>query len=74
VKLAIINVLIIVLIALVQTVVRLENYHYANVVGFCSEYNIKDPKQRIEREECQHTKQIRNIWMQHLYAAFTNRW
>jgi len=74
VKLTLIAVLMIVLIALVQTVVRLENYHYANLIGLCSEYNIKDPKQRTEREECLHLKQTRNNWMQHLYAAFTDRW
>lgn len=33
-------------------VVRLENYHYANFLGACSQYNIADPAQRITRESC----------------------
>ena len=32
------------------SVVRLENYRQANLVGMCSHYNIEDPIQRVQRE------------------------
>lgn len=73
-KSSLIALLTIIVLTLIQAVTRLENYHYANQIGLCSEYNIKDPQQRIDRETCLHSKQTRNSWMQHLYAALTDRW
>jgi len=48
----IIAVLAVALVVLASAVVRLENYRYANFVGFCTEFDIKQPVQRIEREKC----------------------
>ena len=44
--------LVVVTVWLGSAVVRLENYRHANVVGMCSKYNISDPIQRIQREDC----------------------
>ncbi|MGY4459671.1 hypothetical protein ACVWYI_003631 [Bradyrhizobium sp. LB13.1] len=47
-------------------VVRLENYHYANFVGSCSQFNIKDTRERIEREACLERAETRTNWAWHL--------
>jgi hypothetical protein len=47
-------------------VVRLENYRCANFVGMCSKYNIADPIQRIQREDCLEKTQSRTHWFGHL--------
>ncbi|OPY98956.1 hypothetical protein A5906_30845 [Bradyrhizobium sacchari] len=47
-------------------VVRLENYHYANFVGLCTQFNIKHPLERIEREACLTRTETRTNWAWHL--------
>ena len=54
------------LVVLASAVVRLENYRYANFVGFCTEFDIKQPVQRIEREKCLEAAQTRTHWFWHL--------
>ena len=44
--------LVLLTIWLGSAVVRLENYRQVNLVGMCSQYNIADPIQRIQREDC----------------------
>ena len=54
-RIACISVIAVLVIALVMTnsaVVRLENYRYANAVGFCDEYDVANPMQRIKRGNC----------------------
>ena len=46
-----------------SAVVRLENYHYANLLGFCPQYNIADPVQRIQREDCLANTETRTGWV-----------
>jgi hypothetical protein len=48
------------------TVVRLENYRYANFVGMCTQYNIADPIQRIQREDCLEKARTRTHWFRQL--------
>ena len=52
-----------------KTVVRLENYHYANFLGFCADFNPKDPQQRIEREKCLNATETRTRWFWHILYA-----
>jgi hypothetical protein len=47
-------------------VVKLEKYRYANFVGMCTKYNITDPIQRIQREDCLEKIQTRTHWFWHL--------
>lgn len=47
-------------------VVKLEKYRYANFVGMCTKYNITDPIQRIQREDCLEKAQTRTRWFWHL--------
>ena len=55
-----------IVVLLSATVVRLENYRYSNFVGFCSQYNIADPQQRIKREDCLNSTESRTHWVWHL--------
>lgn len=59
-------VLAIAVVVLASAVVRLENYHYANAVGLCSQFDITSPQQRIEREKCLETSQTRTGWYWHV--------
>ena len=54
------------LVVLASAVVRLENYRDANFVGFCTQFDIKNPAQRIEREKCLNATQTRTHWFWHL--------
>jgi hypothetical protein len=47
-------------------VVKLEKYRHANFVGMCTQYNIADPIQRIQREDCLEKAQTRTYWFWHL--------
>ena len=51
---------------LAEAVVRLENYRYANFIGFCNEYTVTSPMQRIKREECLENTQTRPHWSWHI--------
>ena len=64
-----IGILFAAVVVLGSTVVRLENYRYANFVGFCSDYDIKNPIERINREECLNKTQTRTHWIWHLLYA-----
>jgi hypothetical protein len=58
--------LLIATIILGSAVVRLENYRHANFIGFCADYNVRDPQQRIAREQCLDGSQTRTNWFWHL--------
>lgn len=64
-----IGILFVAVVVLGSTVVRLENYRYANFVGFCSDYDIKNPVERINREECLNKTQTRTHSIGHLLYA-----
>jgi hypothetical protein len=49
-----------------SAVVKLEKYRHANFVGMCTQYNIADPIQRIQREDCLERAQSRTNWFRHL--------
>ena len=58
--------LVLLTIWLGSAVVRLENYRQANLVGMCSHYNIADPIQRLQREDCLMKARTRTHWWWHL--------
>jgi hypothetical protein len=63
--------LLIVNVWLAATVVRLENYHYASFLGFCSESEITiDSLHR--RDICLRKVQTRTGALWHLYYALSN--
>ncbi len=73
------NFIIIILVAVVfifgKTIVRLENYHYANFLGFCALEDMKGhstPEQRINQEECLKKIQTRTSFLGHLYYALSD--
>lgn len=61
-----ISALAIAVVWLGAAVVRLENYRYANFIGSCSQFNINDPRERIEREACLERVETRTSWAWHL--------
>lgn len=61
--------LLVAVVWLGSAVVRLENYRYANFVGLCTQFNIKDPRERIEREACLERAETRTNWASHLMYA-----
>jgi HAMP domain-containing protein len=58
--------LVVVTVWLGSAVIRLENYREANLVGMCNHYNITDPIQRIQREDCLMKAKTRTHWFWHL--------
>jgi len=58
--------LVVVVVMLSSAIVRLENYRYADLVGFCTEFNITVPQQRVEREKCLDATQTRTHWFWHI--------
>jgi hypothetical protein len=58
--------LVLVTLWLGASVIRLENYRQANLVGMCNHYNIEDPIQRIQREDCLLKARTRTHWFWHL--------
>jgi hypothetical protein len=66
IALALIAGLVLATVWLGSAVVRLENYRYANFVGMCSQYNIADAIQRIQREDCLEKAKTRTNWFRHL--------
>lgn len=49
------------------SIVRLENYRYADSIGICSEFFSRDdPRMRIQRERCLETSQTRTHWFWHI--------
>ena len=51
------------------TVVRLENFHYATVVGMCSEYKADNPLQTVPRHNCLHSTETRTSFIWHIFYA-----
>jgi hypothetical protein len=58
--------LLIAVVVLGRAVVRLENYRYANSVGFCDKFDITDPQQLIARNECLDKVETRTHWFWHV--------
>ncbi|MBR1290151.1 hypothetical protein JQ568_12275 [Bradyrhizobium ottawaense] len=58
--------LVISVVWLGAAVVRLESYRYANFIGACSQFDIKDAQRRIEREACLDSAETRTNWAWHL--------
>lgn len=54
-------------LALSVAVVRLENYHYASLVGMCSEFQPADPFSNGRRHDCLHRQQTRTSALWHLF-------
>jgi hypothetical protein len=47
-------------------VVRLESYRYANSLGHCERFDVKNPQQRLAREQCLNTAVTPRYWFIHL--------
>jgi hypothetical protein len=47
-------------------VVRLESYRYANSLGHCERFDVKNPQQRLAREQCLNTTVTPRSWFIHL--------
>ena len=69
IPIAIIVALALIAAALGAAVVRLENYRYANSLGFCSQYSLKDPIDLHRREECLNKVQTRTHAAWHIFYA-----
>lgn len=65
-------VLIICVLVLARAVIRLENYHYASVVGMCSEYKSDDPLQSVQRQQCLNNTKTRTNPFWHIFYALTD--
>jgi hypothetical protein len=63
---AVIAGLSVVVLFLGYTVVRLENYRYANSLGHCERFDVKIPQQRLAREQCLNTSVTPRNWFMHL--------
>jgi hypothetical protein len=50
-------------------VVRLENFHYAQLVGMCPEFDANDPLQSVKHHDCLHAKETRTSPLWHLFYA-----
>lgn len=68
----VIIILLICVFVLARAVIRLENYHYASVVGMCSEYRADDPLQPVQRQQCLNNTQTRTSDLWHLFYALTD--
>lgn len=64
-----IAILIVCLLTLAATVIRLENFHYASLVGMCAEFKADDPLQTIKRHDCLHATETRTSPFWHLLYA-----
>ena len=65
-------VLIIFALMLARAVIRLENYHYASVVGMCSEYKPNAQLQSVQRQKCLNNTETRTNPLWHLFYALTD--
>jgi hypothetical protein len=63
-KESIIVFLLLLIIWLSTSVIRLENYHYANQVGLCLEFEF--PQEGLERDKCLNDSQTRTNPFLHL--------
>ena len=69
VKNIVIAILFVCVVALSVAVVRLENFHYASVVGMCPEFKADDPLQTTKRHNCLHKTETRTNPIWHLFYA-----
>ena len=62
--------LLVVVVVLGRSVVRLENYDYANQVGLCDKFEVPglrlDMKQYEAREACLNNTETRTHWFWHI--------
>lgn len=66
------GVLSLVILALLQVVVRLENFHYASWTGACLEEGVVyagNPEANAERNKCLEQEETRTSDVWHLYYA-----
>ena len=72
------NIIIVVLLILVvwlsATVVRLENFRYATMVGLCSACSEEGAFRVLERYECLKRQQTRTSAIWHLWYALSGQW
>lgn len=68
-SIAIIIVLVGVLVWFGFTIIRLENYHYADQVGLCQEFNDDILKRFTEKEDCIKNTKTRTSPFWHLFYA-----
>lgn len=61
--------LLVCVVVLSVTVVRLENFHYASVVGMCPEFKADDPLETVKRHNCLHNTETRTSPIWHLFYA-----
>jgi hypothetical protein len=73
IKNVVIFVLVICVLVLSNVVIRLENYHYASVVGMCKEYNPNDPMQTVKRQKCLNNTETRTTPLAHIFFAITDQ-
>ena len=66
-----IAILLFVVFWLAAVVVRLETFHYASVVGMCSELKPDDSLQTVKRHNCFHSKETRINPLWHLFYALS---
>ena len=69
VKNCIILILSILVVWFSTTIVRLENYHYASLVGMCGQFKADDPLQTVQRHNCLHSTETRTSFIWHLFYA-----
>lgn len=72
VKNTVIFILIICVLVLARAVIRLENYHYASIVGMCSEYKVDDPMQLLQQQKCLKNAETRTNPLWHIFNALTD--
>jgi hypothetical protein len=65
----VIAVLFIWVVVLSATVVRLENFHYASIVGMCPESKADNQLQTMQRHKCLHSTETRTNPLWHLLYA-----
>lgn len=64
-----IAILLVVIGWLTVVIVRLENFHYASVVGMCSEFKADDALQTVKRHSCLHNVETRTNSLWHIFYA-----
>jgi hypothetical protein len=49
-----------------HAVIRLESYRYANFLGHCEKFDLRNAQQRLARENCLYTSVTPRYWFMHL--------
>lgn len=63
--------LLLIVLALSAVVVRLENYHYASLLGMCSQFQPGYPLENGKRHECLHRQKTRTSPLWDLFYGLT---